>query len=87
MIMHGNMGINESQNTQRISDFGCIAAMLTAGFDIQSTERKGTRIYFIFDNSDELKTAVADYWSRKLALPLLDYFENTKRLKSRIYSE
>ena len=82
--------MNISSNTAseiRLSDFGLVAALLTSHFNILRTERDGRRMIFIFRASPELQQAVTAYWSGSLCVSALQYFETTKGLKSRIYSE
>lgn len=78
---------NTNINEIRLSDFGLVAALLTSHFSILRTERDGRRMFFIFVNSPRLELAISEYWSGSLMVSALQYFETTKGLKSRIYSE
>lgn len=71
-------------------DMGLAAALMTAGFKIEGLEKIGDKKFeFIFsvsrDDADA-KDAISSYWDKKLLVSAYDYFNNTKMLKSRIYS-
>lgn len=71
-------------------DMGLAAALMTAGFKIEGLEKIGDKKFeFIFGVSREdadIKDAIASYWNKNLLVSAYDYFNNTKMLKSRIYS-
>jgi hypothetical protein len=71
----------------RISDFGTAAAILSCGFSIRCTDKDGRRVFFVFDNSDELQKVIDDYRSGDLVVSARRYFENTKMLKDILYNE
>lgn len=47
---------------------------------------RGTVLYFIFEDTDEIKQLVEDFWNRKLLVEPLAYSQASSQLKSRIYS-
>ena len=73
-------------DTHRIKDLGLAAALVTAGFEVQRTEKELKSVYFLFNKSQKLDAAVSDYWSDKLIVQARSYFDNTKMLKNRIYN-
>lgn len=82
------MNMNSTNLSEaRISDFGLVAALLTGGFTTVRTEREGNRLFFVFVRNNELQKAMSSYWAGTLLVSALQYFETTKGLKSRIYSE
>ena len=71
-----------------IADLGLAASLVTLNFKIIETSRDNRgRLSFIFNHSKTLDKAIAEYWSNSLEVPARQYFDNTKMLKSRIYSE
>ncbi len=83
------MDISRTTETghQRFRDFGLVAALVTKDFVIQKTEKDFKHVFFIFEDSSALQDAVSQYWANKLFVSARQYFDNTKMLKSRIYSE
>ncbi|HKU18005.1 MAG TPA: DUF5659 domain-containing protein [Candidatus Saccharimonadales bacterium] len=76
------------QTTTRIHDLGLAAALVSCGFQIQEISRDAEgRAYFVFQQSDELGITVVSYWENSLEVKARTFFDNTKMLKSRIYSE
>lgn len=72
----------------RIHDLGLAAAMVSSGFELKATNRDiNGRFYFLFRQTKELTSAVNAYWADTLVVNARNYFDNTKMLKSRIYSE
>ena len=76
---------------------GCVVTVVSrfdgyrnAGFKIEGLEKIGDKKFeFIFGVSREdadIKDAIASYWNKNLLVSAYDYFNNTKMLKSRIYS-
>lgn len=68
-------------------DLGCSAALVTKGFELTSLVRDNPkRVQFIFLRSKNIEKCVNDYFSGKLLVSARSLFDNTKMLKSRIYS-
>lgn len=76
-----------AQNTQRLKDFGLVAALISCDFTLINTEVVSKTVYFVFNNGPQLERSIKDYWANKLFVPARQYFDNTKMLKSLIYSE
>jgi hypothetical protein len=82
------MNISNAQPEEaHISDFGLAAAMVTSGFGIRRTERIGSRVFFIFAQTDDFVEAQSSYWSGLLKVYARQHFDNTKMLKSLIYNQ
>ncbi len=82
------MNISNTPNEEaHISDFGLVAALVTSGFGIRRTQRINSRVYFIFGKTDDLQQNIDDYWAGLSQVYARQYFDNTKMLKSLIYSE
>lgn len=80
------MGI-ELENV-RVHDLGLAAALIGRGFRLHATDRdQNGRLYFIFRQTDELTKDIDAYWADALVVKARTYSDNTKMLKSRIYSE
>jgi len=71
-------------------DMGLAAALMTAGFEIQELQKIDAKKFeFIFKaqkDDSHIKGAISSYWDKNLLVSAYDYFNNTKMLKSRIYS-
>jgi len=70
------------------SDLGLAAALLTFGIVLFRVDKENPRrAVFVFVASIETPSVVEEYRSGVLMVNALRYFENTKRLKSRIYGD
>ena len=82
------MSIETSTELEReLSDFGLVSALVSLGFEIRRTDKKGSRMFFIFCQTKELESAINQYLLGDLQVGARQYFEATKRLKNLIYSE
>jgi len=69
-------------------DLGCSSALISADFELVSLEKSNPRkVQFIFRRKLGIDKAVSDYWSDRLEIKARTFFDNTKMLKNRIYSE
>lgn len=74
--------------TVRINDLGLAAALVSCGIEMQTTERDADgRAHFVFLQTVELDHNIDDYWSDTLNVKARKLIDNTKMLKSRIYSK
>lgn len=77
-----------SSNYYETSDLGLAAALLTYGSVLVRVNKENPkRAIFIFATSRELNDLVEAFRAGSLSVSALSYFENTKRLKSRIYGD
>lgn len=76
------------QQITTITDLGLAAALVSCGYEIQQVSRDvDNRAYFIFNQSEQLGLATLEYWGNSLNVKARTYFDNTKMLKSRIYTK
>jgi len=69
-------------------DLGCASAVITAGFVLLYLDKANPRkIQFIFRKDSGIEETVDDYWADRLEVKARTFFDNTKMLKNRIYSE
>jgi hypothetical protein len=69
-------------------DLGCSSALISTGFRLVSLEKSNPhKIQFIFLKENKIEKVVEDYWADKLEVRARTFFDNTKMLKNRIYSE
>ena len=69
-------------------DLGCSSAIISAGGKLVSLEKSNPhKIQFIFLKDKNIEKVVNDYWADKLEVKARTFFDNTKMLKNRIYSE
>ncbi len=71
-----------------IRDLGVVAALVTCGFEIVDMKRDTNgRTYFIFQETTVLDETVNGYYADTLQVRARKFFDNTKMLKGRIYSD
>lgn len=69
-------------------DLGCSSALISAGFELVSLDKANPRkVQFIFRREVGIEKVVDEYWADRLELKARTFFDNTKMLKNRIYSE
>ena len=69
-------------------DLGCSAALICAGFALVYLDKTNPRkVQFIFRRETGIEKVVDDYWADRLEVKARTFFDNTKMLKNRIYSE
>ncbi len=80
-----NYSVNDYFNT---FDLGLSAALVSLGFPIDHLDKSNARkVEFVFLRVDGLDQAIQSYWSNSLSVSALSYFNATKMIKNRIYSE
>lgn len=80
--------MEEESHTISIRDLGLVAALVTCGFKIVFTHRDDkSRVYFVFEETVDLDRIVEDYYADNLQVKARKFFDNTKMLKARIYSD
>lgn len=80
--------MSEDLSMVSIRDLGLASALVTAGFEIEDTNRNTDgRTVFIFRETVPLNEAVDGYYADKLHVKARKFFDNIKMLKSRIHSE
>lgn len=74
--------------TYQTYDLGCASALITVGHNLIELDRTDyKRVGFLFAYSYDLEKSIDNFWKNKLQVDARTYFENTKMLKTRIYSE
>ena len=69
-------------------DLGAATSLVTAGFKLVSLDKANPRkVQFIFRREVGIEKVVDSYWSDRLEVKARAFFDNTKMLKNRIYSE
>lgn len=80
--------MEEESHTTSIRDLGLVAALVTCGFEIVFTNKDDNgRVHFVFEETAALDQTVEDYYADNLRVKARKFFDNTKMLKGRIYSE
>ena len=78
----------EEPLTVSIRDLGVVAALVTCGFEILDTNRDTDgRTYFVFHETVALDEVTNGYYADTLQVKARKFFDNTKMLKGRIYSD
>jgi len=74
--------------TIEISDLGLAAALVCRSIKLLGTRQDDDgRVHFIFMHTRDTDQDIKDYWNDTLIVRAREYFDNTKMLKNRIYSE
>ncbi len=69
-------------------DLGCSSALISAGFKLVELDKSNLKkVQFIFQLEEGIEKVVDDYWADRLEVKARTFFDNTKMLKNRIYSE
>lgn len=69
-------------------DLGLSAALVSVGFSLVSLDRENLRkVQFVFRRSEGMDELVDAYWADRLEVKARTYFDATKMLKNRLYSE
>ncbi len=69
-------------------DLGSAASLVTAGFTLLTLDKINPhKVQFIFSREAGIEKIVDDYWADRLTIKARTFFDNTKMLKNRIYSE
>lgn len=69
-------------------DLGLSAALVSVGFSLVSLDRGNLRkVQFVFRRGDGMDDVIDTYWADRLEVKARTYFDATKMLKNRLYSE
>lgn len=69
-------------------DLGLSAALVSVGFSLVSLDRENLRkVQFVFRRGDGMDDVIDAYWADRLEVKARTYFDATKMLKNRLYSE
>jgi len=69
-------------------DLGAATSLVTAGFELVSLEKSNKRkAQFIFRRESGIEKTLEDYWANHLEVKARSFFENTKMIKARLYSD
>ena len=80
--------LDDNDNYFYTYDLGCSSSLISKGFTLESLDKTNPRkIQFIFRRTTGIEKIVDEYWSDKLEVKARSFFDNTKMLKNRIYSE
>ncbi len=78
----------ESDKIFATYDLGCSSALISAGFELVSLDKTNPRkVQYIFRQEVGIEKVVDEYWADRLEVKARTFFDNTKMLKNRIYSE
>lgn len=84
----GEMRMNNLVNLTDTQDFGLAVALVCKGYELVDLEKsfRGKRITFRFNNKHGINQASQDYWNGKLLVNAKTYWNESKNLKTRLYS-
>lgn len=84
----GRISSENYQDFLTTYDLGCSAALVSSGFELVSLEKSNPRkVQFIFKRKLGIEKVVDEYWADHLEVKARTFFDNTKMIKNRIYSE
>ena len=80
--------MNEFNQLFDTQDMGLAVALLSKGFEIGELEepRYGSRVTFRFMDVTGLNEAAQEYWAGRLLVDAKSYWNESKNLKTRLYS-
>ncbi len=70
----------------KTSDIAIASALYCLGYAIDTVDKSEPKAVFIFERDKPLDEITAAFWSRKLELDALTYFNAIKQVKSRLYN-
>ena len=70
----------------KTADFYLTCYLVSAGEKIEDTEKIGSKVLFIFDNSDELKKRKESYYLDQAVISPLVYQSTIMNLKSMVHN-
>lgn len=72
----------------RSYDLGLCAALVSSGFGLIAIDKSNPKkVQFVFQRTEALEETIDEYWKDQLIVQARSFFDNTKMLKNRIYSE
>ena len=78
--------MNDNDKQYKTTDMALATTLAVLGTYIQGVDRSDPRkIEFIFTNSEDLQKAVKAYWAKELLVEPLQFFNEMRTIKSRIY--
>lgn len=79
---------NNTDEVFKTSNLNLAAALLSLKHDLLDISFKETgRAIFIFTDSEQLQEDIDAFWKERLSIEPLNYFQQLKSLKARIYEE
>jgi hypothetical protein len=69
----------------RTPDLDVAAYWTVAGVPLQGTERAGSRVTFVFEDTGNIGVLRTEYFARTAMVPAMSYADELKALKSMIY--
>jgi len=73
-----------------VSDLGVASALICAGYvlvDISPSDNgESSRVIFYFAQNESVEKTIGDYWAGRLSVDAKQYWQETKNLKTRLYS-
>jgi hypothetical protein len=77
--------INQEKQYFQTSELSLVAIMKLHGHQIEKMEKFGKKITFSFEPSDQLEKLVKDFWSHRLSVEPLAFFNSIREIKGLIY--
>ena len=77
----------KQEQNYNTTDLGLAAALVSQGFNVIELDRSHPhKVRFLFTDDGSIEQIASQYWSDKLKVPAMAYFNAIKLLKHRIYS-
>jgi len=85
---NGRVSADNYQEFLSTYDLGCSTALVSCDFELASLDKSNPRkVQFIFHRKNGIEKVVDQYWADHLEVKARTFFDNSKMLKNRIYSE
>lgn len=70
----------------KTADLYYSAYLKVAGVPLVDTRREGSRVYFIFEDSPNLKDLKREYYNRTAKVPAMSYADEIQAMKNLVYA-
>lgn len=74
-------------NTFQTSDFYSSAFLLASGVPLQETYKQGSQTVFVFEESDESRDLLSQYFAMQATVNASGYAQSIKNLKNIIHAD
>jgi len=69
----------------RTNDLGLTAAFMTLGITPRETKKEKGKVYFLFDDTEEIQEIASSYFNMRLAVDAYTFSNNIKAAKQNVF--
>jgi len=74
--------MDDTSKRYRTSDLYYAAYLRVAGVVLAETVREGSRVFFVFEHSPNIRDLKTEYFNRKAKVPALTYADEIRSMKA-----